>query len=37
VCAKADFIGTYFLVDKAEAELNRIYALEDNRPERGTT
>ena len=32
VCAKADFIGTHFLVDKDEAELNRIYALGDPRP-----
>lgn len=30
-CAKADFIGTHFIVDKAEAELNRMYALEDKR------
>ena len=31
VCAKADFIGKHFIVDKAEAELNRMYALEDTR------
>jgi hypothetical protein len=31
--AKADFIATYFIVDKAEAELNRMYALEDKRQE----
>lgn len=31
--AKADFIATYFILDKAEAELNRIYALEDKRQE----
>ena len=31
-CAKADFIGKHFIVDEAEAELNRIYALEDKRP-----
>ena len=33
-CAKADFIGKHFIVDEAEAELNRIYALEDKRPPR---
>jgi hypothetical protein len=33
VCARADFIGTHFIVDRAEAELNRMYALEDNRDE----
>jgi hypothetical protein len=32
VCAKAEFIGKHFIVDKAEAELNRIYALDDPRP-----
>jgi hypothetical protein len=37
VCAKADFIGTHFIVDEAEAELNRMYARDDPRPERGTT
>jgi hypothetical protein len=31
VNAKASFIGTYFIADEAEAELNRIYALEDTR------
>jgi hypothetical protein len=31
-CAKADFIGQHFIADKAEAELNRIYALDDPRP-----
>ena len=31
ICAKADFIGEHLLVDKAEAELNRMYALEDTR------
>jgi hypothetical protein len=36
VCAKADFIGKHFIVDEAEVELNRMYALEDTRPERGT-
>jgi hypothetical protein len=30
-CAKADFIGKHFIVDEAEAELNRMYALEDTR------
>ena len=34
VCAKADFIGKHFIVDEAEVELNRIYALEDKRPPR---
>jgi len=33
-CAKADFIGKHFIVDEAEVELNRIYALEDKRPPR---
>jgi hypothetical protein len=32
VCAKSDFIGKHFIVDKAEAELNRMYALDDARP-----
>ena len=32
VCAKADFIGKHFIVDEAEAELNRIYELDDPRP-----
>jgi hypothetical protein len=36
VCAKADFIDKRFIVDEAEVELNRMYALEDSRPERGT-
>ena len=31
VYAKADFIGEHLLVDKADAELNRMYALEDAR------
>jgi hypothetical protein len=31
ICAKADFIGEHLLVDKSEAELNRMYALEDTR------
>jgi len=32
VCAKAEFIGKHFIVDKAEAELNRIYGLDYPRP-----
>jgi hypothetical protein len=30
--AKAEFIDIYFIVDEAEAELNRMFALEDKRP-----
>jgi hypothetical protein len=37
VCAKADFIGEHVLVDKAEAELNRMYALPDRRADRRRT
>jgi hypothetical protein len=32
VCAKAEFIGKHFIVDEAEAELNRMYALDDPHP-----
>lgn len=31
VCATADFIGKHFIVGEAEAELNRMYALDDPR------
>lgn len=31
--AKNEFIATYLIVDEAELELNRMYALEDRRPE----
>jgi hypothetical protein len=31
VNAKASFIDTYFIVDEAEVELNRMFALEDER------
>ena len=37
VCAEADFIGAHFIVDETEAELNRMYRLEDPRPEGGIT
>ncbi len=30
-CAKTGFIGKRFIVDEAEAELNRMYALDDPR------
>jgi hypothetical protein len=30
-CAKPEFIGRHFIVDEAEAELNRMYALDDPR------
>jgi hypothetical protein len=29
--AKATFVGKHFIVDESEAELNRMYALEDKR------
>jgi len=32
--AKAGFIGMHFIGDEAEAELNRMYALTDDRSEK---